>query len=68
MTNNVNSTFEKVPSDYAMLKIHTLPETGGDTVRWHLLSKPHISFKMTITDGGSSGLLATKSMTAYQSL
>lgn len=25
-------TFEPVPSDYAMLKIHTLPETGGDTV------------------------------------
>lgn len=27
-------TFEKVPSDYAMLKIHTLPSTGGDTVSW----------------------------------
>lgn len=25
-------SFEPVPSDYAMLKIHTLPETGGDTV------------------------------------
>ncbi len=25
-------TFERVPSDYAMLKIHTLPTTGGDTV------------------------------------
>lgn len=25
-------TFEKVPSDYAMLKIHTLPKTGGDTL------------------------------------
>ena len=25
-------TFERVPSDYAMLKIHTLPVTGGDTV------------------------------------
>lgn len=25
-------TFEPVPSDYAMLKIHTLPATGGDTV------------------------------------
>ena len=25
-------TFEGAPSDYAMLKIHTLPETGGDTV------------------------------------
>jgi len=25
-------TFEPVPSDYAMLKIHTLPETGGDTL------------------------------------
>jgi alpha-ketoglutarate-dependent taurine dioxygenase len=28
-------TFEPVPSDYAMLKIHTLPPTGGDTVRDH---------------------------------
>ena len=28
-------TFETVPSDYAMLKIHTLPSTGGDTVRRH---------------------------------
>ena len=26
-------TFETAPSDYAMLKIHTLPKTGGDTVR-----------------------------------
>jgi alpha-ketoglutarate-dependent taurine dioxygenase len=25
-------TFETAPSDYAMLKIHTLPKTGGDTV------------------------------------
>ena len=25
-------TFEPVPSDYAMLKIHTLPPTGGDTL------------------------------------
>ncbi|KAI8628786.1 TfdA family taurine catabolism dioxygenase TauD [Xylariaceae sp. FL1651] len=25
-------TFEKVPSDYAMLKIHTLPRSGGDTL------------------------------------
>ncbi|KAI5450562.1 hypothetical protein NCC49_003017 [Naganishia albida] len=25
-------TFEPIPSDYAMLKIHTLPETGGDTL------------------------------------
>lgn len=25
-------TFETIPSDYAMLKIHTLPETGGDTL------------------------------------
>jgi alpha-ketoglutarate-dependent taurine dioxygenase len=26
-------TFEPVSSDYAMLKIHTLPASGGDTVR-----------------------------------
>jgi alpha-ketoglutarate-dependent taurine dioxygenase len=25
-------TFEPVPSDFAMLKVHTLPETGGDTL------------------------------------
>ncbi|KAL0565514.1 hypothetical protein V5O48_016511 [Marasmius crinis-equi] len=25
-------TFERVPSDYAILKIHSLPETGGDTL------------------------------------
>lgn len=25
-------SFEPVPSDYAMLKIHTLPPTGGDTL------------------------------------
>jgi alpha-ketoglutarate-dependent taurine dioxygenase len=25
-------TFENVPSDYAILKIHTLPKTGGDTL------------------------------------
>ncbi|KAM0787040.1 hypothetical protein ACM66B_006306 [Microbotryomycetes sp. NB124-2] len=25
-------TFEKVPSDFALLKIHTLPPTGGDTL------------------------------------
>ncbi|GFF31401.1 putative alpha-ketoglutarate-dependent sulfonate dioxygenase [Aspergillus udagawae] len=25
-------SFERVPSDYAMLKIHTLPPTGGDTL------------------------------------
>jgi len=25
-------TFERIPSDYAILKIHTLPMTGGDTV------------------------------------
>ncbi|KAJ5167054.1 tfdA family taurine dioxygenase [Penicillium canariense] len=25
-------SFERVPSDYAMLKIHQLPETGGDTL------------------------------------
>ncbi|KAK1215836.1 hypothetical protein PQX77_021537 [Marasmius sp. AFHP31] len=25
-------SFEKVPSDYAILKMHTVPETGGDTL------------------------------------
>lgn len=25
-------TFEPVPSDFAILKIHTLPENGGDTL------------------------------------
>ena len=29
---NYSITFEKTPSDYAILKIHTLPKTGGDTL------------------------------------
>lgn len=29
---SISITFERVPSDYAMLKIHTLPPTGGDTM------------------------------------
>jgi alpha-ketoglutarate-dependent taurine dioxygenase len=29
-------TFEPVPSDYAILKIHTLPPTGGDTVSFFI--------------------------------
>jgi len=29
---NSSITFEKTPSDYAILKIHTLPQTGGDTL------------------------------------
>ena len=39
-------SFEPVPSDYAMLKIHTLPKTGGDTLwasgyeMYDRLSKP----------------------------
>lgn len=38
------STFEKVPSDYAMLKIHTLPATGGDTVSYTINSHlPHFA-------------------------
>lgn len=28
-------SFENVPSDYSMLKINTLPETGGDTIWWN---------------------------------
>jgi len=33
LTLTLNSiTFEKIPSDYATLKIHTTPETGGDTL------------------------------------
>ena len=38
-------TFETVPSDYAMLKIHTLPPTGGDTV-----SRIQASRCLVITD------------------
>lgn len=29
---NYSITFEKTPSDYAILKIHTLPKSGGDTL------------------------------------
>lgn len=32
-------TFEAVPSDYAMLKIHTSPSSGGDTVRMLIVPK-----------------------------
>ena len=31
-SSNCSITFEKTPSDYAILKIHTLPESGGDTL------------------------------------
>ena len=31
-SSNSSITFEKTPSDYAILKIHTLPQTGGDTL------------------------------------
>ncbi|KXH69391.1 TfdA family Taurine catabolism dioxygenase TauD, partial [Colletotrichum salicis] len=34
-------SFEQVPSDYAMLKIHTLPTTGGDTVGPETQTKPN---------------------------
>jgi alpha-ketoglutarate-dependent taurine dioxygenase len=53
-------TFEPVPSDYAMLKIHTLPATGGDTVRSQLGAK-HLSLADTYS---SFGRLGTRSMTA----
>lgn len=48
-------TFEPVPSDYAMLKIHTLPATGGDTVRTHyrVQSVPHFP---TLTHPQALGL------------
>ncbi|KAG9253013.1 uncharacterized protein F5Z01DRAFT_658974 [Emericellopsis atlantica] len=48
-------TFEKVPSDYAMLKIHTLPPTGGDTLWasgyeiYDRLSPPMKAFLETLT-------------------
>ncbi|OJJ46644.1 hypothetical protein ASPZODRAFT_1990760 [Penicilliopsis zonata CBS 506.65] len=48
-------TFERVPSDYAMLKIHTLPPTGGDTLWasgyevYDRLSKPMARFLEGLT-------------------
>lgn len=57
-------TFEPVPSDYAMLKIHTLPATGGDTVR--LFQLP--CFMLTFVANGSLlsfGHLDMRSMTAF---
>ncbi|KAI0148461.1 hypothetical protein GGR57DRAFT_241392 [Xylariaceae sp. FL1272] len=48
-------SFEKVPSDYALLKIHTLPKTGGDTLWasgyeiYDRLSKPMRNFLETLT-------------------
>lgn len=40
-------TFERVPSDYAMLKIHTLPVTGGDTVGAKPLSYGHLTHNIS---------------------
>jgi alpha-ketoglutarate-dependent taurine dioxygenase len=48
-------TFEKTPSDYAILKIHTLPETGGDTLwasayeAYDRLSAPYKKFLEGLT-------------------
>ena len=48
-------TFEKTPSDYAILKIHTLPETGGDTLwasayeAYDRLSLPYRTFLEGLT-------------------
>ncbi|KAF9483699.1 taurine catabolism dioxygenase [Pholiota conissans] len=48
-------TFEHVPSDYAILKIHTLPETGGDTLwasgyeAYDRLSEPYKKFLEDLT-------------------
>ncbi|KAL5630695.1 hypothetical protein BROUX41_000567 [Berkeleyomyces rouxiae] len=48
-------TFEPAPSDYAMLKIHTLPATGGDTLWasaydvYDRLSKPMQTFLEGLT-------------------
>lgn len=48
-------TFENVPSSYAMLKIHTLPATGGDTLwasayeAYDRLSQPMRAFLETLT-------------------
>lgn len=48
-------TFEPVPSDYTSLKVHTLPETGGDTLWssgyeiYDLLSEPIKRFADTLT-------------------
>ncbi len=58
-------TFEPVPSDYAMLKIHTLPATGGDTVS--LLFSKSCDFTHTSQNMAdkthSSGHPATRSTT-----
>lgn len=48
-------TFEKTPSDYAILKIHTLPEIGGDTLwasayeAYDRLSPPYQKFLEGLT-------------------
>jgi len=48
-------TFEKTPSDYAILKIHTLPESGGDTLwasayeAYDRLSAPYQKFLEGLT-------------------
>lgn len=56
-------TFEPVPSDYAMLKIHTLPPTGGDTVSL----AQHKSMVQQLS-GNSSGRQGMRYMIDYLQL
>jgi len=48
-------TFEVTPSDYALLKVHTVPESGGDTLWssgyavYDALSKPYAKFLEGLT-------------------
>lgn len=55
VSSHCSITFEKTPSDYAILKIHTLPETGGDTLwasayeAYDRLSPPYQKFLEGLT-------------------
>jgi hypothetical protein len=54
-------TFEPVPSDYAILKIHTLPPTGGDT----LWASGYVTLKSKSTNSNFCGF-PTESTTGRQ--
>ena len=45
-------TFEPVPSDYALLKIHTLPPTGGDTVSSRIILSGTYKHNLTMLSYG----------------
>ena len=52
-------TFEPVPSDYALLKIHTLPSTGGDTVSFEFKLLEACEHSLTLPSCGHRAMKFT---------